>query len=51
MEGLGQVLLSCLKLLQIEFTLDGLTFSLWQVFLWLIVAGAVSYLILKWSDS
>lgn len=50
MEGLGQVLLSCLELFQIEFTLDGLTFSLWQVFLWLIVAGAVLYLILKWSD-
>jgi len=50
MEGLGQVLLSCLELFQIELSLDGFTFSLWQIFLWLIVAGAVVYLICKWSD-
>ena len=50
MEGLGQVLLSCLELFQIELSLDGFTFSLWQIFLWLIVAGAVVYLIVKWSD-
>ena len=50
MEGLGQVLLSCLELFQIEWSLDGFTFSLWQIFLWLIVAGAVVYLIVKWSD-
>lgn len=51
MASLGQVLSSCLRIFQIEFTLDGLVFSLWEVFLWLIVAGAVIYLICKWSDS
>ena len=47
MQGLGQVLVACLELLQVEFSIDGFTFSLWQVFLWLIVV----YLICKWSDS
>lgn len=51
MQGLGQILVACLELLQVEFSIDGFTFSLWQVFLWLIVAGAVVYLICKWSDS
>lgn len=50
MQSLGEVLLSALQIFQIEFTIDGLTFSLWGVFLWLIVAGAVIYLIMKWSD-
>ena len=51
MAALGQVLSSCLSIFQIEFSLDGLVFSLWEVFLWLIVAGAVICLICKWSDS
>lgn len=51
MASLGQVFAACLDILQIEFQIDGLVFSLWEVFLWLIVAGAVVFLILKWSDS
>lgn len=50
MQGLGQVLSSCLQIFQIEFAIDGLTFSLWSIFLWLIVAGAVIYLLFKWGD-
>ena len=50
MEGLGQVLTSCLELLQTEFAIDGLTFSWWKILLWTIVAGAVICLIVKWSD-
>ena len=41
MQGLGQVLSACLQIFQIEFTVDGLTFTLWNILLWLIVAGAV----------
>ena len=44
MQGLGQVLSACLQIFQIEFTVDGLTFTLW-----LIVAGAVIYLLFKWG--
>ena len=49
MQSLGQVLTSCLELLQTEFAIDGLTFS-WKILLWTIVAGAVICLIVKWSD-
>ena len=48
MQGLGQVLSACLQIFQIEFTVDGLT--LWNILLWLIVAGAVIYLLFKWGD-
>ena len=51
MQSLGQVLTSCLELLQTEFTVDGLTFTLWNILLWLIVAGAVIYLVFKWGDN
>ena len=44
MQSLGQVLTSCLELLQTEFAIDGLTFSWWKILLWTI------YLIVKWSD-
>ena len=50
MQGLGQVLSACLQIFQIEFTVDGLTFTLWNILLWLIVAGAVIYLLFKWGD-
>lgn len=50
MRSLGQVLTSCLELLQTEFSIDGLTFSWWKILLWTIVAGAVICLIVKWSD-
>ena len=48
MSDLGAVLSSTLSMLQMEFTLGSLTFSFWQVILWLIVAGAVIYLVVKW---
>ena len=48
MQGLGQVLSACLQIFQIEFTVDGLTFTLWNI-LRLIVAGAVIYLLFKWG--
>ena len=48
MNDLGAVLSSVLGILQMEFSLNGLTFSFWQIILWLIVAGAVIYLIAKW---
>lgn len=48
MSDLGAVLSSTLSMLQMEFTLGSLTFSFWQIILWLIVAGAVIYLVVKW---
>nr|DAR37742.1 MAG TPA: FeoB-associated Cys-rich membrane protein [Inoviridae sp.] len=33
-----------------EFTISGFTFSFWQIFLFLIVAGAVVFLIDKWVN-
>lgn len=48
MKGLGAVLAGTLRLMQIEFTLEGFTFSLWQVFLFGIIATAVVYLVCKW---
>ena len=48
MKDLGSVLASVLSILQMEFALEGLTFSFWQIILWLIVAGAVIYLVVKW---
>lgn len=50
MEALGQIFTSCRTLLQTEFTADGFTFSWWDILLWTVVAGAVIYLIVKWSD-
>ena len=51
MQGLGQVLSACLQIFQIEFTVDGLTFTLWNILLCLIVAGAVIYLVFKWGTT
>lgn len=48
MAGLGSVLLACLQFLQTEFTIDGMTFSFWQIILWSMVAGAVVWMIIKW---
>lgn len=50
MTELASVLASVLGIFQIEFTLSGFTFSFWQIFLFLIVAGAVVFLICKWVD-
>lgn len=48
MNELGSVLLAVLSVLQMEFTLYDLTFSFWQLLLFLIVASAVIYLIVRW---
>lgn len=48
MKEFGAVLLSVLQIFDIQFTIDGITFSFWQIFLWMIVAGAVVWLLLKW---
>lgn len=52
MNELGAVPSAVLELLQMSFTLYGFTFTFWQIFLFLIVAGAVIYLVVKWvSDN
>ena len=51
MNELGSVLLAVVSVLQMEFTLYDLTFSFWQLLLFLlflIVASAVIYLIVRW---
>lgn len=48
MIALGNVLLAVLQLFQAEFTIDGLTFSFWKIFLWSIVAGAFVIMIIWW---
>lgn len=48
MSELASVLSAVLSVFQIEFTLYGFTFSFWQIFLFLIVAGAVIYLVVRW---
>ena len=48
MNELGSVLLAVVSVLQMEFTLYDLTFSFWQLLLFLIVACAVIYLIVRW---
>lgn len=50
MSALGSVLVSCWELLQTEFTIDGLTFSFWQIILWSMVAGAVVWMIIRWGS-
>ena len=48
MNELGSVLLAVVSVLQMEFTLYDLTFSFWQLLLFLIVASTVIYLIVRW---
>lgn len=50
MMELASVLSAVLGIFQIEFTVSGFTFSFWQIFLFLIVAGAVVFLVCKWVD-
>ncbi len=50
MTELASVLSAVLGIFQIEFTVSGFTFSFWQIFLFLIVAGAVVFLVCKWVD-
>lgn len=48
MKEFGAVLLSVKAIFDIPLTIDGITFSFWQIFLWMIVAGVVVWLLLKW---
>lgn len=41
-EDFGVFVGAVLKVLQVEFTLYGFTFSFWQVFLWVAVVSAVA---------
>lgn len=50
MSDLGAVLLSAKDILSIQLTMGDLTFSFWDIILWLIVATVVVWLILKWSE-
>lgn len=50
MNELASVLTAVLGIFQMEFTISGLTFSFWQIFLFLIVAGAVVFLIDRWVN-
>lgn len=48
MSEIGEVLASVLGILQMSFTIYDLTFSFWQIILFLIGAGAVICMIVKW---
>lgn len=48
MSEVGEVLAAVLGILQMQFTIYDLTFSFWQIILFLIGAGAVVFLIVKW---
>lgn len=50
MNEIASVLTAVLSIFQMEFTVFGLTFSFWQIFLFLIVAGAVVFLIDRWVN-
>ena len=50
MNELASVLTAVLGIFQMEFTISGFTFSFCQIFLFLIVAGAVVFLIDKWVN-
>ena len=50
MSELAAVLSAVLGIFQMEFTISGFTFSFWQIVLFLLVAGAVVYLICKGVD-
>lgn len=50
MSELASVLAAAVELLQMEFTLYDLTFSFWQIILFLIGAGAVIFFIIRWVN-
>ena len=50
MNEIASVLTAVPSIFQMEFTVSGLTFSFWQIFLFLIVAGAVVFLIDRWVN-
>lgn len=45
MEIVGQVLLKTYELFKVPITLFGFTFSYWEVFCFVIVAGIVAYIL------
>lgn len=47
---LGEVIKGVLDLLKIPFTLGSFTFSLWQVYLFMLVAGIISYFVWRFFD-
>lgn len=49
MKDLGAVLLAARDVLSVQLTMGDLTFSFWDIILWLIVATVVVWLILIWS--
>ena len=50
MSDLGAALLAAKDVLSIPLTMGDLTFSFWDIFLWLVVATVVVWLVLKWSE-
>ena len=48
MSEIGEVLAAVLGILQMPLTIYDLTFTFWQIILFLIGAGAVVFLIVKW---
>lgn len=48
MSEIGEVLAAVVGILQMPFTIHDLTFSFWQIILFLIGAGAVIFMIIKW---
>lgn len=48
MKDFGLALQAGMKLLQTKLTFEELTFSFWDILLWLIVAGAVVFVVVKW---
>ena len=49
MSEIGEVLAAVLGILQMPLTIHDLTFTFWQIILFLIGAGAVVFLIVKWA--
>lgn len=50
MSEIGEVLAAVLGILQMPLTIHDLTFTFWQIILFLIGAGAVVFLIVKWVN-
>lgn len=48
MTDLADVLAAVVRVMQTEFSIYGLTFSFWDIFLWSLVAGAIVFLIGWW---
>lgn len=48
MSEIGEVLAAVLGILQMQLTIYDLTFTFWQIILFLIGAGAVVFMILEW---